>query len=253
MATALESQTVTPLAPAPFQARLAFRLLRELLRNPQDTDKVFEFFEAVGGEDDHFVPFLADPDGRRLLATRPQLVEVLADEAYLESLPVHSLGGWYLRFMRARGFAPAGLLEARDRGAQGRPFRGAEREWFSDRLNVMHDLWHVLTGYGTDEMGESALLAFSQAQIPNRSFLILIAAAIVKGPKSLNLAWPRYLWSAYRRSRKAKLLTAAPYEELLPLPVPEVRARLGIGPAAEWHTEGIVAGTLFDSAEPPAA
>ena len=100
---------------------------------------------------------------------------MLADEAYLASLPEDSLGHWYLRFMRARGFAPAGLLEARERGAGKRVRGDAEHEWFYDRLNVMHDLWHVLTGYGTDELGESALVAFSQAQIPNRSFPLLLA------------------------------------------------------------------------------
>jgi ubiquinone biosynthesis protein COQ4 len=229
-----------------FQPRRALRLLREVLRDPEDTDKVFAFFEAVGGDDGprHFRQFVAEPEARRLLATRPQLVEVLADEAWLASLPENSLGGWYLRFMKGRGFSPAGLLEARDRGVGKRVEEDAEHEWFYDRLNVMHDLWHVLTGYGTDELGEAALIAFSQAQIPNRSFPILIAAAIWMGPKSLDLAWPRYLWRAWRRGRRAKRLTAAPYEELLPLPVAVVRERLGIAPSAAWHADGIRAGAL---------
>jgi ubiquinone biosynthesis protein Coq4 len=58
------------------------------------------------------------------------------------------------------------------------------------------------------------------------------------------MAWPRYLWCAYRRGRRARRLTAAPYEELLPLPVAEVRERLGIEPAAAWHAEGIRSGAL---------
>ena len=246
MATATELPTPTAPAPGRFQARRAFRLLREVIRNPDDTDKVFEFFEAVGGnEGPHaFARLVADAEGRRLLAERPQLVALLADEAYLASLPEDSFGGWYLRFMRSRGFAPAGLLEARDRGAKKRVLEDAEHEWFYDRINVMHDLWHVLTGYGTDELGEAALIAFSHAQIPNRSFPLLLAAAVWMGPKSWDLAWPRYLWRAYRRGRRAKLLTAAPFEELLPLPVPEVRERLGIEPAALWHADGIRAGSL---------
>ena len=255
MATAIDSEAVTPLAPGRFQARRAFRLLREVIEDPDNTDKVFEFFEAVGGDHDarYFERFLAEPDGPRLLAARPQLVEVLADEAYLASLPEGSLGQWYLRAMRARGFAPSGLLEARDRGNKTRVRLDAEHEWFFDRLNVMHDLWHVLTGYGTDELGEAALIAFSQGQIPNRSFPLLLLAAVLKGPKSWDFAWPRYLWSAYRRGRNARLLTAAPFEELLPLPVSEVRERLGIGPAAAWHTDGIRAGSLFDHAARDAA
>jgi ubiquinone biosynthesis protein COQ4 len=229
-----------------FQPRRAFRLLREVMRNPDDTDTVFAFFEAVGGNEGPraFARLVADPEGRRLLAERPQLVEALADEARLASLPEDSLGGRYLRLMRARGFAPSGLLDARDRGATGRVLEDAEHEWFYDRINVMHDLWHVLTGYGTDELGEAALVAFSHAQIPNRSFPLLLAAAAWMGPRSWDLAWPRYLWRAYRRGRRAKLLTAARWEELLPLPVADVRERLGIGPAAAWHPDGIRAGSL---------
>jgi ubiquinone biosynthesis protein COQ4 len=248
MATA--STSLSHPAPDRFQARLAFRLLRELIRDPNDTDKVFAFFEAVGGDDGprHFARLVADPDGRRLLAARPKLIDALSDEAYLAALPDDSLGMWYLRFLRSRGFSPGGLLEARERGAGKRIEDDPERAWFYDRINLMHDLWHVLTGYGTDELGEAALLAFSEAQIPNRSFPILLLAAVVKGPKSWDLAWPRYLWKAYRRGRRAKLLTAAPFEELLPVSVHEVRARLGIEPSAAWHPEGIRVGPLFSAA-----
>jgi ubiquinone biosynthesis protein COQ4 len=250
MATATDLPTRPRPAPGRFQARRAFRLLREVIENPDDTDRVFEFFEAVGGNEgpDAFRRLVATADGRRLLAARPRLVEVLADEAYLASLPEESLGGWYLRFMRGRGFDPSGLLEARERGARARVVEDEEHEWFYDRINVMHDLWHVLTGYGTDELGEAALIAFSHAQIPNRSFPLLLAAAAVMGPKSWDLAWPRYLWRAYRRGRRATLLTAAPYEELLPLPVADVRGRLGIEPAAAWHAEGIRSGALRPAA-----
>jgi ubiquinone biosynthesis protein COQ4 len=250
IATDLETRPSTPPRPGRFQARRAFRLLREVIANPDDTDTVFAFFEAVGGNEGPaaFRRLVATAEGRRLLAGRPCLVERLADEAYLASLPEDSFGGWYLRFMRGRGFDPKGLLEARDRGAKARVREDEEHEWFYDRINVMHDLWHVLTGYGTDELGEAALIAFSHAQIPNRSFPLLVAAAAVMGPKSRDLAWPRYLWRAYRRGRRATLLTAAPYEELLPLPVAEVRRRLRIEPAAVWHADGIRSGALRPAA-----
>lgn len=253
MANATNRPAARPPAPSPFQARRAFRLLRAVIRNPDDTDTVFAFFEAVGGNEGPraFARLVADPEGRRLLAERPQLVEALAGEARLAALPDDSLGRCYLRLMRARGFAPSGLLEARDRGAKERALDDDEHEWFYDRINVMHDLWHVLTGYGTDELGEAALVAFSHAQIPNRSFPLLVAAAAWMGPKSWDLAWPRYLWRAYRRGRRAKLLTAAPWEELLPLPLAEVRERLRVEPAAAWHPEGIRAGSLTRPSRAP--
>ena len=122
MALASELTSPVPSVPPRMQPRRALRLLREVLRNPEDTEKVFEFFEAVGGDDGpaHFRTFLGEPGAERLLGARRVLVDVLADEPYLASLPEGSLGTWYLRFMRSRGFAPAGLLEARDRGNQRR-------------------------------------------------------------------------------------------------------------------------------------
>src|SRR5262245_58730638 len=252
---ALAPELPTSPAPGRFQARRAFMLLREVIRNPEDTDRVFEFFEAVGGDEgpNAFRRLVATEGGRRLLAARPCLVEVLADETYLASLPEDSFGGWYLRFMRSRGFAPSGLLEARERGAGVRVLDDAEHEWLYDRINVMHDLWHVLTGYGTDELGEAALLAFSHAQIPNRSFPLLLAAAVAVGPKSWDLAWPRYLWRAYRRGRRATLLTAAPYEELLPRPIAEVRARLRIEPSGARHPDRLCAAARGGSRRLPLA
>ena len=36
--------------------------------------------------------------------------------------------------------------------------------WFFRRVRDLHDLWHVLTGYGRDPLGEVCLLAFTYAQ-----------------------------------------------------------------------------------------
>ena len=60
------------------------------------------------------------------------------------------------------------------------------------------------------------------------------------GPKDLTLSWPRYLFAAWRRGKRTSLLTAAPYEELLPLPLDEVRRRLGVPPASAAHPSGVL-------------
>jgi ubiquinone biosynthesis protein COQ4 len=245
MATAIEPLSTRPQSPRLRPLR-ALRLFLDVLRDPDDTEGVYAFFEAMGGDEgeSQFREFLAEPDGRRLLAARSSLVSALADEARLEALPAHSLGSAYLAAMRARGFMPSGLLEARESARAGHPRDDAEHEWFYERLNVMHDLWHVLTGYGTDPLGEAALLAFSQAQIPNRGFPVLLLGAVWKGPRSWTLDWPRYLWRAYRRGRAARLLTAAPLEEWLARPLGEVREELGVGSPAAWHPEGVWIGEL---------
>ena len=49
--------------------------------------------------------------------------------------------------------------------------------WLADRLRDIHDLQHVMTGYGRDPVGEIGLLSFMTTQTPNRgiNFIIWIA------------------------------------------------------------------------------
>jgi len=224
--------------------RRAWRSLRELIADPKQTEKVFELLGAIGGDggESSFQRLLSHPDGRRLLASRPRLLEALADRSALARMPEGSFGRAYLDFARARGFEPAGLLEARANAEAQKSELDPIREWFFDRTNLMHDLWHVITGYGTDEAGESALLAFTLAQIPTRGMAVLVVAAGVVGRKDLRLSWPRYLHRAWVRGRRAELLTTVPWEDLLPRPLEEVRLRLRIEPARVAHPGGILTG-----------
>lgn len=247
------------IAPPPPRRRLewrrAWRSLRELIADPKQTEKVFELLGAVGGDDGEssFQRFLAHPEGRRLLAARPCLLEALADRSALSRMPEGSFGQAYLDFVRARGFEPAGLLEARANSETRKSELDPIREWYFDRTNLMHDLWHVITGYGTDEAGESALLAFSLAQIPTRGIALLVVAAAAVGRKDLRLSWPRYLHRAWIRGRRAALLTTVPWEDLLPRPLEEVRLRLRIEPALVAHPGGILTGDRDGAAVPAAA
>ena len=72
-------------------------------------------------------------------------------------------------------------------------------------------------------------------------------AAAWLGPKTRDCHWQRYLFRAWRRGRRASPLVLARYEELLPLPLDEVRQRLGIAPPQAAHPGGIV---VFDDEAP---
>ncbi len=250
MTTATVDQPLPrPVRKRPADWRRAWRALRALIADPERTDQVAHFIIAIGGSGDLrvFEKFRTHPVGRRLLAERTSLPDILADLPRLAALPPGSLGHAYAQFMGGERLDPKGVVNE---------FRAAEdtelaasvdpdERFFFERFDVIHDLWHVLTGYGRDEAGEAANLAFTLAQFPTRGIGILVLAAAVIGRTDLRLTWQRYLYQAWRRGRRAVDLTVAPYETLLPLPLDEVRALLGIRPAAEAHAQGIISGNRY--------
>ena len=248
--TAAVTERATP--PRKLDWRRARRALQVLIADAERTDQVFEIIDALSGRSFErcYARFAADPEGARLLRERPDLLATLSDRAALEQLPAGSFGRSYADFMRAGSLTADGLVEADLEAERNSPSPPVEVDpdmrWFGDRNRDMHDLWHVLTGYGRDEAGEAANLAFTQAQLPNPGIALIVVAAALIGPKDLKLSWPRYLYAAWRRGKRTSLLTVARYEELLPLPLDEVRARLGVPPAAEAHPGGIVIANRVD-------
>ncbi len=224
----------------------AWRALRTLIADPERTDQVFEIIRALSGNafDRAWERFRAHPDGQRLLAERPSLLDTLSDREALRAMPPGSFGRTYAAFMDAAQLDPKGLVEAEEESTRNYAPRvdiqDPARVYFGERLRDMHDLWHVLTGYGRDEAGEAANLAFTYAQIPNLGVGFIVVAGAVLGPKGTSLYWQRYLWRAWRRGKRAALLTVVPYEALLPLPLDEVRRRLRITPPAVAHPEGVL-------------
>jgi ubiquinone biosynthesis protein COQ4 len=232
-----------PLPPRPLEARRALRLLRELLRSPAETEKAFELFDALGGRGDEPIvqALAAHREGRRLFQDKPALLPHLADREGLSRLPDGSLGRAYLAFAQRNGFAADGLLDANAAGLGALNERlDPDRRWFFERVNLVHDLWHVLTGYGTDAAGEAALLAFSHAQgLRSRMIRLLLLAAMARGPMRGGFAFQRFLLAALRRGRRARLLLVQRYEDLLAQPLEEVQRALRIAPLAEAHPSGI--------------
>lgn len=242
-----------PPPPRPVQWRRAIRALRVLLADPQQTEKAFEIFSALDGnqEEQAFQRLLADPDGRRLALARPCLISRLSDRAALAALPAGSLGRAYLAYLERTGLDPTGLLKLKEQMevyahsiGEPLPVLDATREWYRVRGILLHDLWHVLTGYGTDGLGEAALLAFSLAQLPGRANRLLTVGAATRGALELGPGFLRYMFRAWQRGRRAVWLPALPYEDLLAEPLTEVCRRARIAPPEVAHPQGILAGNL---------
>jgi ubiquinone biosynthesis protein COQ4 len=239
---------MTPLPP--LRWRRALRALRELLADPDDTAKAIEVTLAIGARDFErgFQRFAASPEGRALLAERPSLAAALADRAALERMSPESFGRAYLDYLDRNGFRATGLLELqlevqrRWEREEGYPVIDPVRAWYRDRAILAHDLFHVVTGYGTDDLGEATLLAFSQAQLGGRANGLLTAGAAFEVLRVLGLPWLLYQYRAWRRGRRAVQLVALPWEELLPLRLATVRRIARVGEPEETHAQGVMTG-----------
>lgn len=230
--------------------RRGTRAMRDLIQNADDTEKAQDVSLAIGNGDEErrFQRFARSPEGQRLLREGPLLLEVLSDREALAQLPPNSLGRAYLAYMQANEFEPSGLIELRRR-AQARWERAGDappvdpaRSWFRDRVMLCHDLFHVVSGYGTDGVGEATLLLFSLKQMRSRATALLAFGAALEVWRWGGADWLRYGVQAWRRGRAARHLLAQPWEELLPIPLTEVRARLGITPPGEAHPAGLLRG-----------
>jgi ubiquinone biosynthesis protein COQ4 len=232
---------------APLRWRRAWRSLRALLADSDDTAKAIDLSYAIGQSDFErtFQRFLATPSGLRLIERRPALADALAERPELERMAPGSLGRAYLDYLDRNGYSATGLL-ALERGVRERWEReeGSTaldplRAWFRDRFMLSHDLFHVVTDYGTDDVGEATLLAFSLAQNGGRANALLTAGAVFEVWHALGLRWLRYAFRAWRRGRNAASLAALPWEELLPLPLEAVRELAALPPSALAHPGGI--------------
>ena len=92
----------------------------------------------------------------------------------------------------------------------------------------MHDLWHVLTGYSRDTLGEDCLLAFSFAQLRNPGVAVICLIGALKISRESGESVFGANWKAFQAGRRAAWLPAQDWEELLTRPIDDVRAQLRI-------------------------
>jgi len=247
-------QLPPPPSSQPTRWRRAFAELRALLADPDDTDRAVSLIYAFGTREFErsFQRFAASASGHALLEARPSLLAALAGRDALERLPDGSFGRAYLGYLDRNGFQPDGLLVVQSRvQAKWQREEGVApldplRAWFRDRTILAHDLFHLLTDYGTDELGEGTLLAFSLAQLPGRGQALLTVGAALEAWRVLGWRWLVYDFRAWRRGRHAAWLPALPWEELLPLRLETVRHLAGVAEAAEVHPRGVLRGALDD-------
>lgn len=207
-----------------FDLPQASRAVRALLRNPDDLPQVFVVIESLAGDTLNRQRNRLQRSllGNTLLRERPDVTVQLNDRAYLESLPEGSLGRAYLQFTLDEQISADGIREASEQTSSEREISDEER-YVYQRLRDTHDLWHVVTGYRGDVLGELALLGFIVAQTANPGIAVILLAGLLKGFARGQSA---LVLDGVRRGRRACWLLETPWEELLAKPLDEVRQLL---------------------------
>ena len=223
--------------PPRFRPFKAMAHMNRLLADKEDTEQVFHIIDALNGRSllRDLKAFAATPEGARLIAARDTLPAMLDDHDALRAYPAGSVADHYVRFMEREGLTAQGLVDESEK--YGRPKYDDVVEWYGNRLRDTHDLFHVLTGYGRDGLGEAALLAFSHEQNGGRGVLFIAWM----GCRQITKSVPRHIdiKACYQEGRAngraARKIVREDVRTLLSEPLEAARARLNIKPPVAYR------------------
>ncbi|HMH10436.1 MAG TPA: Coq4 family protein [Candidatus Nitrosopolaris rasttigaisensis] len=181
-----------------------------------------------------------DPDSAKMLEERYMGPEYNLDE--LMKLPKNSLGYTYAKLMKTMGFEPH-FYRSRDR-----PSLDDLSDYVTMRVRKTHDLYHTISGFNM-YIGEIGVIALNVTQYAYPAFmlidLIAVAAACFPGlakiPESEKIQSSLVfdtLSKGLKMGREAKSLFPVKFEEMIEMPIEDVRKELKITPIKEgpsWY------------------
>jgi len=218
----------------PIQAGLA---VSRLLRDPDDTGQVFKILEALKGNSLGLAHrrMQLDPRGQQLLEEQPNIVSVLNDREALLAMPEGSIGRAYYDFVHHEGLSADGLIASSEEAPRFEKM-GRNERWLGDRLRDIHDLQHVMTGYGRDTLGELCLLSFMTTQTPSRGIDFIIFMGRTKGQKeNPDLDLKSLVREGREIGQSADWMLFTRWEDRLHEPLEKVRAELGFIPPSKYR------------------
>lgn len=170
---------------------------------------------------------LADnPEGRRLLAARPELSSDHVDFDRLRRLPATTLGGAYVRHLDDNG------ISADYQAAATRHVDDPDMAYLMRRFRQTHDVWHALLGIGITGHEEVLIhwFSFGQLRLPVSALIMVFGSMKHLVLERRWTALSRSTLEAYRAGRDAAPLLPVYWEDLWEEPLERVRATLGIRP-----------------------
>lgn len=218
----------------PIQAGLA---VSRLLRDPDDTGQVFKILEALKGNSLGLAHrrMQLDPRGQQLLEEQPNIVSVLNDREALLAMPEGSIGRAYYDFVHHEGLSADGLIASSEEAPRFEKM-GRNERWLGDRLRDIHDLQHVMTGYGRDTLGELCLLSFMTTQTPSRGIDFIIFMGRTKGQKeNPDLDLKSLVREGREIGQSADWMLFTRWEDRLHESLEKVRAELGFIPPSKYR------------------
>jgi ubiquinone biosynthesis protein COQ4 len=201
--------------------------LFRLARNTDATRYVF----MIGNAQDS----LAEDSRRRAEMRDPyqdSALERLWQERYcpvrynldeLLALGSETLGGFYARHMKARGLRPDFYEDVEPTH---------KLHFLRLRMRQTHDIWHTLSGFDTDPIGEVGLQGFYFGQFTNGQSALIVAGAILK-----SIVRRRYgelekfvetFCEGFHNGRSARPLLGVKWEQFWEEPLEDVRRRFAI-------------------------
>ena len=213
----------------------AAKSMYDLTRDKEDTTHVFAVVRAVNGNSTEaaFQRFCASETGRLSMEEPLRLLRAMDDRDRLRALPQDTFGHAYARFMDREGLSTNGVQEAAVAAGTDYDMLRRDYPWayaYFWHQNLSHDLYHVLTGYGRDALGEGAVLRFTYEHSGSNGikFISRFAGLRVR-LEDWGVPAGAILREAGRLGREAEDFITADWASLFELPLAEVRARLNVG------------------------
>src|SRR3954471_1374194 len=149
---------------APELLKDSYRVGQAIVRVLGDSTKTHEIHrvEEITGRPRYrrlLEEMMATPEGRRLLAERPELSSDHVDYDTLRALPATTLGGAYARHLDGNG------LSADYQAAATRHVDDPDIAYLMRRFRQTHDVWHALLGIGITGHEEVLVHYFSWGQL----------------------------------------------------------------------------------------
>jgi ubiquinone biosynthesis protein Coq4 len=190
------------------------------VKNPGDTESVFDIAEAMGQTEAQAaameylksIPEVAQIIAERYISPTPNLQELLA-------LPTDSLGYVYSSHLTEANFDPEFYRKVVIQD---------DFTYIALRMRQTHDIWHTVTGFGVDVMGEIGLQAFQLAQNRSPLAVMLMAGALlstIRTSGNLNTLM-QVMDRGYRMGVQAKPFLAQKWEEAWDKPLATWRSEL---------------------------